>query len=169
MLGKQTGSGVSKAARTDFRGDTRASLLGKRSDSVDDGANGTPGALTGRARRKLALTGVEEALAAKGLPLPVLASLPPACFAEACVRAWHAAVRELVVIKGRRRLVSASLINIVRVLVLEMRMSYTALEALTEVCGFVWRPLLTLPLPPPRHGPVICDTLRGCAVVLTGY
>jgi hypothetical protein len=36
-------------------------------------------------------------------------------------------------VKNRRRLVSSTLIDIIRVLVMEMRLPFAALEALTEV------------------------------------
>jgi hypothetical protein len=129
-----------KALRTDFRGDTRAQLLRKSADA-DDGSGGAgpsgggTGSLSLRARRKLALSAVEEALASRSLSQSVLDGLPRGCLSEANVRTLQGAVRELVVVKGRRRLVAASLLGVVRVLVLEMRMPYGALEALTEVRG----------------------------------
>ena len=92
---------------------------------------GTEG--SARARRKRALAAVTQALLDKGVTEVVLASLPTACLSDASLRHWQASVRELAMVKNRRRLVSSTLIDVIRVLVMEMRLPFAALEALTEV------------------------------------
>ena len=74
-----------------------------------------------------------DTLASRGVPLNVLSSLPQGCLNDDSVRAWQNSVRDLVMVKNRRRLVSSTLIDVIRVLMMEMRMPYGTLEALTEV------------------------------------
>ena len=91
------------------------------------------GTVTARTRRKLKLAAVDEALGAKSLSITVLSSLPKGCLVESNLSEWRDAVKKLVMIKGRRRIVTSSLVNIIRVLMMEMRMPFAALEVVLAV------------------------------------
>ena len=109
---------------------------GVETSSKDATSRSYSGAVSARSRRLRRWAGIDEALSAKSLSLQVLSALPKLCLSDANLRDWKECVRTMVMTKGRRRIVTSSLVNIIRVLLMEMRLSFSALEAAVEVRCF---------------------------------
>jgi hypothetical protein len=76
---------------------------------------------------------VETSLSAKGLTLATLQALAPASLSVATVQSFEDGVKVLVSTKARRRLVVSSLVDMVKVLSMELQMRPSVIEAISQV------------------------------------